>query len=111
MSKLSKDKGKRGEREVAALMREYGFEAVRGQQHSGSPDSPDVKHNMMNFHVEVKRAERFRLFEALAQARADAKPSDVPLVFHRMNNTEWVIIMSARDFLKLINEELSTDEQ
>ena len=35
----SRRKGKVGEREFAALLREHGFDARRGQQFSGSPDS------------------------------------------------------------------------
>jgi Holliday junction resolvase len=38
----SRNKGKVGEREFASLLREHGFDARRGQQFSGSPDSPDV---------------------------------------------------------------------
>ena len=34
----SRRKGKVGEREFAALLRENGFDARRGQQFSGSPD-------------------------------------------------------------------------
>jgi hypothetical protein len=37
----SKRKGKRGELEFAAVLRAEGFQARRGQQFSGSPDSPD----------------------------------------------------------------------
>ena len=38
----SRTKGKVGELELAAKLSEAGFPATRGQQHSGSPDSPDV---------------------------------------------------------------------
>lgn len=36
MGKLSREKGKRGEREFASLCREYGYAARRGQQYSGA---------------------------------------------------------------------------
>lgn len=104
--RMSKEKGKRGEREVAALLREYGFGARRGQQFSGGDDSPDVKHTMDGFHIEVKRTERFYLYPALEQAQEDKRPHEVPLVFHRTNRGEWVIVMPARDFLKIAREEL-----
>jgi hypothetical protein len=38
----SRRKGKVGEREFAALLREHGFDARRGVQYSGGVDSPDV---------------------------------------------------------------------
>lgn len=104
MAVNANQKGKRGEREVAALLREHGYDARRGQQHSGSPDSPDVVHNIGGFHIEVKRTERFRLYDALEQAHEDAGPLDVPVVFHRMSGREWVVIMTARDFLEMVKE-------
>ena len=38
----SRQKGARGERELAAVFTTAGFPARRGQQFSGSPDSPDI---------------------------------------------------------------------
>jgi Holliday junction resolvase len=38
----SREKGKRGERQWRDELRAQGFAARRGQQFSGSPDSPDV---------------------------------------------------------------------
>lgn len=110
MGKMSKEKGKRGELEVAALIRGYGFEAERGQQHSGSPDSPDVRHSIPGLHVEVKRTEKLSLYDALAQAEADAEgstvaqflPPKVPTVFHRRNGQPWVVILDAHHFMAMI---------
>ena len=55
----SRTKGKVGEREFAALLREHGFDARRpGQQFSGSPESPDSNVSdaaLPWLHVEVKR--------------------------------------------------------
>lgn len=102
MGKLSRDKGKVGEREVAELIRSYGFEARRGQQHRGGPGSPDVIHNIPNVHIEVKRMERFNLYEALEQAVSEAEPDDVPVVFHRRNLTQWVAVLDANHFLEIM---------
>lgn len=101
MGAMSKTKGKVGEREVAALLKKYGFDARRGQQFSGSPDSPDVVHNMEGFHIEVKRSETLALYDALEQAGEDKDKHEQALVFHRRNNRPWVVIMEAEDFLKL----------
>ena len=60
MGKTSRDKGKRGEREVASLLRSYGYDTHRGQQYHGGKDSPDVV-GLPGIHIEVKRTEAFRL--------------------------------------------------
>lgn len=107
-------KGKVGEREAASLLRRHGFEARRGQQFSGGGDSPDVVHSMEGFHIEVKRTERFALWDALAQAKKDKKAGDVPLILHRMNKRPWVVVMEAEEFLAMVRqyvfEEVKSDE-
>lgn len=104
MSKMSKEKGKLGEREVAALLKEFGFEARRGQQFAGGGDSPDVVHNIPGVHIEVKRTETFALWDALAQAERDKKPAETATVWHRKSNKQWVVVLSARDFLDMMKE-------
>ena len=108
MSKMSRDKGKRGEREVATIIRSHGFEARRGQQHRGGSDSPDVIHNISNVSVEVKFREQLNVYAALDKAAEEAG-NKVPVVFHRRKRTGWVVSMAADDFLcamKLIREEI-----
>ena len=99
MSKASREKGKRGEREVASLLREYGYDARRGQQYHGGQDSPDVV-GLPGTHIEVKRTERLDLYGALAQSKADAG-EDMPIVVHRKNNSEWVVIQPLKDWIDL----------
>ena len=102
MGRKSRDKGKVGEREAAELFREYGFEARRGQQFAGGGDSPDVISGVDGLHVEVKRAERFDLEAAMAQARDDAGDGALPVVFHRKSRRPWVAVVDAEVFLKLL---------
>ena len=102
--KLSKEKGKRGEREVAKLLQEFGFAARRGQQFAGGGDSPDVVHNMEGLHIEVKFREAFSLYSSLDQAQDDMNVGEVPVVFHRKSHRQWVAILDARDFLKMMQE-------
>ena len=84
MGKPSRDKGKRGEREVASLLRSYGYDAHRGQQFHGGKESPDVV-GLPGIHIEVKRTEAFRLWDALSQAKTDAGDK-MPIVVHRKND-------------------------
>ncbi len=68
----SRQKGKVGEREFAALLRAHGFDARRGQQFAGGGDSPDVVSEALAWlHIEVKRVQHLNLAEACAQARRD----------------------------------------
>ena len=99
--KNSKRKGKVGELELAAFLREHGFEARRGQQFKGTPDSPDIVCNIPGFHIECKRVENGSLYDWLEQAKADAG-GDRPLVCHRKNHREWVAIMPLEDLLTLL---------
>lgn len=93
----SKAKGARGEREAAAeLVRLFGCEARRGQQYSGGDDSPDVKHSIKKVHIEVKRCERLRAYEAIEQAVADAGDR-LPVVLHRQNGKPWLAIVRLDD--------------
>lgn len=100
MGKASRDKGKRGEREVAGLLRARGLSARRGQQYNGSDGSADVV-GLPGWHIEVKRVEAFKLYDALAQAESDARKGETPVVFHRRNGKRWVAVLDAGDFLDL----------
>ena len=100
MGKASREKGKRGERELANLLKEKGFKARRGVQYQGGPDSPDVT-GLPGIHVECKRTERFDLEGAMQQARDDCDPFSLPAVFHRKNGKGWVVVMDLDDWLLL----------
>lgn len=102
MAKInSRDKGARAEREFAKLLREYGYEAERGCQHSGGKDSPDVKSNMDGIHWELKRTERLRLHEALEQSQRDAGEDEMAVVGYRRNHGEWLVIQPFSDWIRL----------
>jgi Holliday junction resolvase len=101
----SNQKGKRGEREFANFLTRHGHEARRGQQFSGSPDSPDVVcPSLSQFHIEVKRTEALRLYPSLQQANDDKGTGQMPIVAHRKNGETWVVVMYASDFLQLVEE-------
>ena len=103
MSKFSRDKGKRGEREVALILREHGFEARRGQQYCGANGDADVV-GVPGLHIEVKRTEKFRMYQALDQAINDAREDELPVVFTRKNNCDWVACLRLDDFMELFKE-------
>ena len=97
----SRSKGKNGELELVHLLRDNGFEAKRGQQFAGSPDTPDVVHNIPNVHIEVKRVEKLNIDKALDQAIRDCGDK-MPTVWHRKNRTDWKVTLLAKDFISII---------
>lgn len=71
MGKKEREKGKRGERAAAkVLARLLDVQAIRGRQHSGSPESPDVIIKELPLHVEVKRDESTISNKTLRQIKA-----------------------------------------
>lgn len=97
----SRQKGARGERELARRFREQGYDCRRGQQYNGL-EGEDVV-GLPGVHVECKRTERFHLYDAIDQAKRDAN-GKIPVVFHRKNNSEWVSVMALDDWFKLFRE-------
>lgn len=96
----SRQKGARGERELAKKLREYGYETRRGQQYSGANGDADVV-GLPGIHIECKRVERLNLYDAMSQSRRDAKGGEIPLVMHRKDNCEWLVTMRLDDFMEL----------
>lgn len=96
----SRAKGKRGELEVAKILREHGYEARRGQQYKGGGDSPDVV-GLPGVHLEVKRVEHLRLYDALEQSERDSADQEIPVVVHRPDKRPWVVVMRFEDFLDM----------
>ena len=102
--KNSRAKGALGERQAAkAWGSTFNVEAHRGCQHAGGPDSPDIKTDHSEIHVEVKRTEKGNPYAWLAQAVVDAR-GKVPVVLHRKNNTEWVLILRLQDAPRFAEE-------
>lgn len=96
----SRQKGKRGELELAKMLRDYGFtEARRGVQYSGANGDADVI-GIPGVHIECKRVERgLDLYKAMEQASRDAREGETPVVFHRKNGKLWLVTMLADDYL------------
>ena len=99
----SRQKGARGERELASKLKEYGYDCRRGQQYSGIQGDADVI-GLPHIHIECKRVERLNIEDAMAQSRRDAQEGEIPTVFHRKNNCEWLITLPLDEFMKLYGE-------
>lgn len=99
----SRRKGAEGEREIAKILRGYGYDARRGQQYSGANGDADVV-GLPGVHIEVKRVEALNIDKAMEQAITDAKPGEMPAVFHRKNGKEWKATVRLKDFIKLYKQ-------
>lgn len=92
MAKASRDKGKRGELDVAAVFTDAGLPADRtaALQAGGVPGAGDVTiRQLPHLHVESKRTETYSLPEWLRQiegARLDGQPY---LVAFRKSREPW----------------------
>ena len=103
----SREKGKRGERQWRDELRTNGYAARRGQQFSGSPDSPDVICDGLPWaHFEVKLVERLDIYAAMDQARRDSA-GKAPLVAHRRSFWPWLVTMDADRFYRLLKVDLT----
>jgi hypothetical protein len=106
----SRRKGAAGERELAAFLRAHGIAARRGQQFRGGADSPDVVCDLPGVHIETKRTEALRLWEAIDQATREADENCMPTVWHRCSRRPWVVILDAEDFLALHRKAMEKSE-
>lgn len=98
----SKRKGARGELELAKILRGYGFDTRRTAQYNGKETGSlaDIV-GLDGIHAEVKRVEALNIEKAMKQAIRDAKPNEVPCVFHRRNNCPWYVTMTLEDWISL----------
>ena len=93
----SREKGKRGERELARKLNGLGFETRRSVQYCGANGDADVV-GIPGIHIECKRVENLNIHKAMAQAINDAEEGEAPAVFHRKNGGQWLVTMRLDDW-------------
>ena len=105
IGKSSREKGKRGERELAVFLRKSGFDgAARGVQYCGKNGAADVV-GLHGFHIECKRVEKLNLEEAMRQSERDTQRGEIPIVCHRRDRERWKVTMRLDKFLELLKLE------
>lgn len=105
----SRAKGSNGERELAKILREHGYEARRGQQFCGANGDADVV-GLPGYHIECKRVEKLNLEAAIEQSKRDARQGEIPIVVHRKNRQEWQVTISLEAFLEIIKAKEEASE-
>ena len=96
----SRAKGARGERELANILKDYGYDTRRGQQYSGANGDADVV-GLPGIHVECKRAEALNIDKALDQSCRDAKDDEIPVVMHRKDRKSWKVTLHLSDWMEM----------
>ncbi len=113
MGKLSRDKGKRGERLARDWWRDnLGLERVaRGRQFRGGPDSPDITETL-KFHTEVKVGAKCpSAYAAIAQSEADCPHSKFPLVQMKKDRSQWLFVMPEETFIHVMIRYMKVEEE
>lgn len=101
----SHQKGKRGELEWSHFCRSQGYAVRRTAQYCGKTGEASDCVGLPGIHQEVKRTEKLNLYAAMSQAvRDSAKSGSIPIVAHRKNDHEWLVIMRAADWFPLYRE-------
>lgn len=96
----SRAKGAVAERELANILKEYGYDCRRGQQFCGANGDADVV-GLDGIHLEVKRVEKLNIETAMQQSRSDARENEMPVVVHRRNRHGWLVTMDLDQWMKL----------
>lgn len=100
----SRQKGKRGELEFVHFLKDRNIKARRGQQYCGTSGDPDVVAGepVHQIHFEVKRREAGNPYDWLQQATSDAKSGMFPVVAHKRNGKDWIVILDMDHFLQIM---------
>lgn len=121
MSKFSREKGKRGEREVARIIQDvvnevFGENAPRIQRNTLQSDKGGFDLvGLEDFAIEVKRHEKLNVKAWWKQTVKQAGKDKLPILFYRQNNTPWsvmciidneVCVLNKDSFVSLLKEHL-----
>ena len=105
----SRNKGKRGEREVAKIFRDAGYPARRSVQYNGRPGTAADVVGVPGMHIEVKFVEKESVRAWYKQAERDAAASPEqkkPVVVHRKSREPWLVTLSLEDFVRLLEPDV-----
>lgn len=105
MGKMQRDKGKRGEREAAKLLSDFGYPARRAQQYSGVAGIADLVCPSFDDEavcIEVKNTARPNIGAWIDKAWQDclAEMKSFVIMWKRPRD-DWYVIMPAATFLSV----------
>lgn len=101
----SKQKGARAERLLShalnALLADEGIVTRRTAQYCGKTGEASDLVGIPGIHIESKHQERLNIYDAIDQAKRDARKDELPCVFHKKNRKEWLVTMPLIEWIKL----------
>ena len=95
-------KGNAGEREIVDLLRAHGWAGARRNFASGGYGGADIVAGPEGCSIEVKRCEKAKIWEWLAQSEEAARPTDIAMVFFRRNRSGWYACLPLEELLPLL---------
>ena len=95
----SRSKGATAERELADLFLRHGVLCQRTAQYCGMSGVPDIRCEGIDLHVEVKRTEKLRLADALAQVERD-RHGRPWVICYRASRMPWLVIQPFTQWTK-----------
>lgn len=101
MSKTERDKGRKGEAEVAELYRRRGID-VRGLESSGDHLVVCSASADLVIHSEVKRQETARVWAWWEQASSETEAGAITVVHFRRNRSPWLALIEAEQLAELV---------
>ena len=107
--RASRNKGARGELEVASVLASYGFIAKRTPNSGGLSWRGDLQ-GVPGYCIEVKRHERWNVPAWLQQAYAATAGGDVPVLVMRRSTDgtpagRWHVVLPLEEFARLVARE------
>lgn len=104
MAVNSRQKGARAERDLANILKDFGYSnARRGVQYCGLNGDADVI-GVHGIHIEAKHVEHLNIYTAMEQSIDDAKADETPIVCHKKNRKPWLVTLLLPDFFEMYQE-------
>lgn len=101
MSKREREKGRKGEAEVAAIYRRHGLD-VRGLEASGDHLIVCDPTAGLVYHSEVKRQETARVWAWWEQASTETEAGARTAVAFRRSRSPWLTLIATEDHAELV---------
>ncbi len=98
----SRRKGKNGELEAAALLRDHGIDARRNLRETREGEGRDLICPDHPLCIQVKRRKRPAPLSALEEAREGAEEREVSLALVRADRGPWVLVGDAEELLPMV---------
>lgn len=104
MGKSQREKGRRAEVELAALLTESLGVAVKRNLGQARDSGDDI--TVGKFRIECKRHNRLSVMEWCRQVEEACGDGDVPIVAFRQDGQQWRVVMRLDDLLPMLRGEL-----